>query len=143
MERPTFRAGFAIFFGVRVRIFIGPRLFRAMNELQNRFLALLGRPPARLTVEQAAWVLGCQAHDVPVLVAAKLLKPLGAPAANASKFFATSELLEATADRSFLAKITNTISRHWQEKNARKKSSREALAPISGDAPLTLVAAGR
>ena len=77
---------------------------------------------------------------MPVLVAAKLLKPLGSPAANASKYFATAELLEMTGDRSFLAKITNTISRHWQEKNARKKSAQEQLG---GDAPLSLVAAGR
>jgi hypothetical protein len=30
--------------------------------------------PARLTAEQAAWVLNCQPHDIPILVAAKLLK---------------------------------------------------------------------
>jgi hypothetical protein len=29
---------------------------------------------ARLTAEQVAWVLNCQPHDVPVMVAAKLLK---------------------------------------------------------------------
>ncbi len=32
---------------------------------------LLGQVPARLTAEQAAWALNCQAHDVPVLVAAR------------------------------------------------------------------------
>ncbi len=37
---------------------------------------LLGQLPARLTAEQAAWVLNCQVHDIPALVAAKLLKPL-------------------------------------------------------------------
>jgi hypothetical protein len=31
---------------------------------------------ARLTAEQAAWVLNCQPHDVPVLVAAWLLNPM-------------------------------------------------------------------
>lgn len=35
---------------------------------------------ARLTAEQVAWVLNCQAHGVPVLVGARLLKPLGNPA---------------------------------------------------------------
>ena len=50
-----------------------------MRDEQHRFLALLGQLPVRLTVEQVAWVLNCQLHDVPVLVAAKLLKLLGHP----------------------------------------------------------------
>jgi hypothetical protein len=44
------------------------------------------RLPARLTVEQVAWVLNCQPHDVPILVAARLLKPLGSPPPNSVKF---------------------------------------------------------
>ena len=39
-----------------------------MRDDQQRFLNLLGQLPARLTAEQTAWVLNCQAHDVPVLV---------------------------------------------------------------------------
>jgi hypothetical protein len=50
-----------------------------MKEEQHRFLTLPGRLPARLTAEQTAWVLGCQPHDVPILMAARLLKPLGHP----------------------------------------------------------------
>jgi hypothetical protein len=46
-----------------------------MKEEQQQFLRLLGQLPARLTAEQAAWVLNCQTHDVPILVAARLLKP--------------------------------------------------------------------
>jgi hypothetical protein len=91
-----------------------------MKEEQQQFLALVGRPPARLTAEQAAWVLNCQAHDVPVLVASKLLKPLGNPPPNGIKFFATGEVLELVGDRSWLAKMTNTINQHWRKKNARK-----------------------
>src|ERR1022692_535252 len=37
--------------------------------------------------------LNCQTHDVPILVAARLLKPLGNPAPNCTKCFATAELL--------------------------------------------------
>ena len=61
-----------------------------MREEQHRFLSLLGQLPARLTFEQAAWVLNCQPHDVPVLVASRLLKPLGNPPANGVKYFATA-----------------------------------------------------
>jgi hypothetical protein len=85
-------------------------------------LRLLNQLPARLTAEQAAWVLNCQPHDVPVLVAARLLKPLGNPSPYNVKFFAASELLEQVKDRSWLAKVTNALNLHWQKKNAAKRN---------------------
>ena len=91
-----------------------------MRDDQHRFLALLGQLPARLTAEQTAWVLNCQAHDVPVLVVAKLLKPLGSPQPNSVKYFATLEVLELAKDRSWLAKVTNALSQYWKEKNQHK-----------------------
>jgi hypothetical protein len=93
-----------------------------MKEEQQQFLRLLGQPPARLTAEQAAWVINCQPHDIPVLVAARLLKPLGNPAVNGIKFFAASELLELSKDRAWLVKMTNAINQHWQRNNASKKN---------------------
>jgi hypothetical protein len=92
-----------------------------MKEEQHQFLNLLGHPPARLTLEQVAWALGCQAHDIPILVNARLIKPLGNPALNAVKFFSTAEILEQAKDRSWLAKITNTVNQAWQKKNARRR----------------------
>ena len=93
-----------------------------MREDQNQFLTLVGLPPARLSVEQAAWMLGCQTHDMPILIASKLLKPLGNPAPNAIKFFATADVMDLVKDRSWLAKITNIISQHWHNRNMRQKS---------------------
>ena len=72
-------------------------------------MMLLGQLPARLTAEQVAWMLNCQPADVPVLVAARLLKPLGNPPANTVKFFAATDLLELIKDRNWLAKATNTL----------------------------------
>ena len=92
-----------------------------MKEEQHQFLTLVGQPPARLTVEQAGWLLGCQPHDVPVLVSARLLKPLGNPAQNSIKFFATADVLELVKDRSWLAKMTSTVNQHWHKKNSRQK----------------------
>jgi hypothetical protein len=92
-----------------------------MSEDQQRFLALLGHLPARLTAEQAAWVLNCQAHDIPILVSTRLLKPLGSPQANAVKFFATSDVLELSKDRAWLVKVTNAVSR--RSEHARPRSS--------------------
>ena len=98
-----------------------------MNQEQHQFLRLLGRLPARLTAEQAAWVLNCQPHDIPTLVNARLLKPLGNPTPCGVKYFAASELIALADDRAWLAKATNAINQYWQKKNAIKK-----VRPVNG-----------
>lgn len=97
-----------------------------MKEEQHRFLSLLGQLPARLTAEQAGWVLNCQAHDIPALVNARLLKPLGNPSQNSTKYFATADVLEISKDRAWLVKVSNAISQHWQKQNAKKCRSVDA-----------------
>jgi hypothetical protein len=89
-----------------------------MKPEQHQFLVLLGQMPARLTAEQTAWVLNCQPPDVPVLVAARLLTPLGNPPPNGVKFFAATEVLEQAKDRAWLAKVTNALNQHWRAKNS-------------------------
>lgn len=93
-----------------------------MRDDQHRFLAILGQLPARLTAEQAAWILNCQPHDLTIVVLARLIKPLGNPAANSIKYFAAAEVLELSRDRTWLAKLTNALSQHWKGKNQRKKN---------------------
>lgn len=92
-----------------------------MKEDQQRFLSLLGQLPVRLTGEQAGWVLNCQPHDIPALIHARLLKPLGNPAQNGAKYFATADVLETAKDRAWLVKMSNTISQHWQRQNGCKR----------------------
>lgn len=80
-------------------------------------------------------MLNCQPHDIPALVAAKLIKPLGNPPANGIKFFATADLLDASKDRHWLARMSATIYQNWHAKNARQKNSggRPAEpAPLAG-----------
>ena len=105
-----------------------------MREEQSRFLSLLGQLPARLTAEQAGWVLNCQTHDIPALVNARLLKPLGNPSQNSTKYFATADVLEMAKEKTWLVKVTNTISQHWQHQNTRKKNH-FADGPQNGRAP--------
>ena len=100
-----------------------------MKEEQQNFLARLGQPPARLTTEQTAWVLNCQPHDIPILVAGRLLKPLGNPPANGIKFFATSDVLEQIKDRIWLTKVTTAIYGHWQKQNAARRSRLATNSP--------------
>jgi hypothetical protein len=77
--------------------------------------------PARLLAEQEAWVPNCQPHDVPILVAAHLLKLLGNPLPNSVKFFASYEIMDLAKDRNWLVRVTNTLSQHWQKKNSDKQ----------------------
>lgn len=100
-----------------------------MRDDQHKFLTLLGQLPARLNAEQTAWVLNCQPHDIPGLVAAKLIKPLGNPPANGIKFFATADLLESCRDKNWLVRMSATIYLHWHKQNARKRIRVTMVSP--------------
>jgi hypothetical protein len=112
-----------------------------MREDQHRFLTLLGQLPARLTAEQAAWVLNCQAHDVPALVSSRLLRPLGNPPPNGIKFFSTADVLELSRDRAWLVKMTNAVCQHWQRQNVKRKSRSLSVSPSGPSAVQALTAA--
>jgi hypothetical protein len=104
-----------------------------MRDDEFRFLSLSAKMPARLSVEQVAWLLNCQPHDVPVLVRARLLKPLGNPPPNARKLFAADEVMELCRDKAWLTKVSNAIHDGWRKKNdGRKfhpaKTTKESLA---------------
>jgi hypothetical protein len=107
-----------------------------MRDDQHKFLTLLGQLPARLTAEQTAWVLNCQGHDIPALVAAKLLKPLGNPPANGIKFFATADVLDNSRDRQWLTRLSATIYQHWQKKNAGKHRAASGPLPALARPPV-------
>lgn len=109
-----------------------------MREDQYKFFMLLRQLPARLTAEQAAWVLNCQVHDIPALVNAKLLKPLGNPSQNSTKYFATIDILEMMKDRARLVKMTQTIANHWQKQNSRKQQT--ASPSVNGQTSPALAA---
>ncbi len=79
--------------------------------------------PARLDALQAAWFLGFEPHEITMLIAAGLLKPLGHPARNSTKFFATETLEQFRRDEKWLARASDAISNYWRERNARKKGS--------------------
>jgi len=50
------------------------------------------RLPARLNTTETAVLLGFHEHDIPVLTAVGLLAPLGKPAPNAPKYFASVQI---------------------------------------------------
>ena len=118
-----------------------------MKDDQHRFLTLLGQLPVRLTAEQAGWVLNCQPHDIPALIHARMLKPLGNPSANGAKYFATADLLEIAKDRPWLVRMTTTINTHWQKQNAKNgrsvNSSQNGHSPRPGLPVATVITANQ
>ena len=103
-----------------------------MSPDQREFLNLAKRP-ARLTIEQAAWLLGFQVHDVAPLVAAGLLRPLGQPGPNAPKFFGTADLDARMQDLRWLTRATDTIQNFWRSQNSRKPRSERPAATVRHD----------
>jgi hypothetical protein len=80
--------------------------------------------PARLDATQTAWFLGFEPHEIPRLVAAGLLKPLGHPARNSTKFFATETLEQFRRDEKWLARASDAIASYWRDRNARRQLPR-------------------
>ncbi len=76
--------------------------------------------PARVDASRAAKLLGVNDHDIPTLVRARLLKPLGSPIPCAPKYFATCELVRLANDPQWLDKATRVITQYWKNKNARR-----------------------
>jgi hypothetical protein len=87
--------------------------------------------PARLDATQAAWFLGFEPHEIPRLVTAGLLKPLGHPARNSTKFFATETLEQFRRDEKWLARASDAIASYWRERNAHKAASAQGKPPLS------------
>ena len=105
-------------------------------------LALMNcrRLPARLNTTETAVVLGFQEHDIAALVAAKLLVPLGKPAANAPKYFAAIDVMEFGQNRDWLSRATRVLASHWIGKNRRK--SEESAKPSLEGLPIPTRTAG-
>lgn len=101
---------------------------RSAVTAQERF-ALLNcrRLPARLNTSEAALLLGFQEHDISLLIAAKLLVPLGKPALNAPKYFAAVEIAERASDAEWLSSATKQLAKYWFQKNRRKRPTANAL----------------
>ena len=81
------------------------------------------RVPARLHSSEVAGMLGFQEHDIPVLVVARLLIPLGKPVANAPKYFALVDVLSAGQDREWLSQATKILTKYWKDKSSRKSTA--------------------
>lgn len=89
------------------------------------------RLPGRVNTTEAALLLGVQEHDIAPLVAARLLLPLGKPAKNAPKYFASIDIRTRVEDRDWLSEATKAIAKHWLRKNRRTASRRYIPASVA------------
>jgi hypothetical protein len=81
--------------------------------------------PAIMPPEEAARYLGFAPHEMPILVAHGLLKPLGNPVQSSVKYFAKVVLDELGKDVEWLHRAKATCQNHWTMKNARKSANAE------------------
>lgn len=91
--------------------------------------------PACLDADAAARYLGWPAYFMPLLARAGHLKPLGKPAQNARKWYATVELERVGRDPAWLDKAIRIVDRLVREANGDKKGKR-LESPLPGDASL-------
>jgi hypothetical protein len=92
-----------------------------MNPEREKYLNLRTKP-GKVTAEEAAWHLGFLTHEIPILLSAGLLPPLGEPAENGVKFFSTSDLDKLNQDRAWLAKACKAVAKYWKDRNLLRPS---------------------
>lgn len=106
---------------------------RSVATAQEKFALLNAqRLPGRLNTSEAALLLGFQEHDIALLVAAKLLVPLGKPAPNAPKYFAAVQIADRASDCEWLSDATKQLAKHWFRKNQRKSAHARSAVQCTG-----------
>ena len=84
--------------------------------------------PACVSMEQAAVIFGWPNYYLPFLVSAGHLKPLGRPAQNARKWFATVEIERLSADPDWLDKSVRIVEKQIQTMNKKQKGKEPEVA---------------
>ena len=75
-------------------------------------------------MEEAATIFGWPNYYLPFLVRAGHLKPLGKPAQNARKWFATVEIERMSCDSMWLDKAIRIVEKQIQEMNTKQRDNR-------------------
>src|SRR5208282_3834797 len=95
-----------------------PRTFSKISNLYwcmrldaQRLLSVL-RLPARLTLDEAGYLLGFHPEGISFLVSAKILEPLGDPPEGAPLWFAAAQIMQLRTDQKWLSKATKAVRLH-------------------------------
>ena len=84
--------------------------------------------PACVGMEDAAAMFGWPNYYLPFLIRAGHLKPLGKPAQNARKWFATVELERMACDPDWLDKAIRIVEKQIQSMNNKQRGKEPATA---------------
>jgi hypothetical protein len=91
-----------------------------MNPERQTFFQM-DRLPGRLSAKQAAWLLGFEPHEIPILLGGRLLKPLGHPPDKGMKFFLRAELERLQDDPLWMGKASDAVVKFWKSQNERRR----------------------
>lgn len=80
-------------------------------------------------MEEAADIFGWPQYYLPFLVRAGHLKPLGKPAQNARKWFATVEIERLSNNPAWLDKAIRIVEKQIQEMNQKQKGREQEVSP--------------
>ena len=85
-------------------------------------------------VEDAAAIFGWPVYYMPFLVRSGHLNPLGKPAQNSRKWFATVEIERLSRDPAWLDKAVRIVAKRIQEMNGKQKKffeiAKESPEPV-------------
>ena len=81
--------------------------------------------PYRLTAQETGWLLGFASYDITVLASHGMLKPVGRPAQNSTKYYSTVHLERMRKNVPWLHRATSVINKHWKEKNGQRKNGKK------------------
>ena len=90
-----------------------------MNTDSPLKIQALEKSAVFMTTEKVAEALGVAMHDIPLLMRAGLLKPLGHPQRYCMKKFSRETLARNIADETWLDKVAAAIHRHWRIQSGR------------------------
>jgi hypothetical protein len=89
-----------------------------------------GNRPACVGMETAAAIFGWPNYYLPFLVRAGHLKPLGKPAQNARKWFATVEIERMSHDPDWLDKAIRIVEKQIREMNQKQRGVEQPEIPL-------------
>jgi hypothetical protein len=80
--------------------------------------------PYRLNAIQVGWLLGFSSYDITVLTSQRLLKPVGRPAQNSTKYFSTAQIQALHSDVKWLDRASALLNQHWRAKNEGRSGTK-------------------
>src|ERR1039457_3894690 len=87
---------------------------------------LCSNRPACVSMETAAAIFGWPHYYLPFRGRAGHLKPLGKPAQNARKWFATIEIERMSQDADWLDKAIRIVEKQIQEMNTKQRGKEQS-----------------